>query len=196
MAPTRWHQLIFGSWLAYLVSARLGFLAVNHEYFGDHPWELLHIWKGGLVHFAGALGSIAFFPVFTSLARVPRAQTLDVLARCTAVYWAVEGAGDALFGFAPFAYSIASASICVLILGGLLWWQYRSRRHGEAALLFAIGAAAKRFLLSPLDDRARAFLGPLDTVQVVSGFLSLALFVVFLAWRGRAPQREGNQHET
>lgn len=56
-------NLLFAGILGTIIGGRLGYvLFYAPEYFGDHPWEILAVWKGGMSSHGGMIGvTVAMF---------------------------------------------------------------------------------------------------------------------------------------
>ena len=95
--PWQWAARAF-LWIvvASLTGARLFHVLANLGYYGQHPTDVLAVWKGGLSSFGGLAGGVPTGLWFQRrhLPQVSLLATLDIMAPVLAAAWIV----DALFG--------------------------------------------------------------------------------------------------
>lgn len=81
IAPAVWLDAALAAITLGVVSARLGYAAVNWTYFQDHLVEIVQIWQGGLNWHAGVIGgSIGAWLIAHRSVDRPPAAIMDVLA--------------------------------------------------------------------------------------------------------------------
>ncbi len=85
-----------------ILGARLEYVLVNPEYFGEQPGGALQIWQGGFAYHGGLLGGVLVLILWTRLKRVPFWEVADALSLgfCLSVVigWAACLFGGCVYG--------------------------------------------------------------------------------------------------
>lgn len=73
-------DLTFWLMISGLIGARVMFIAVNWDLYSQHPFEILAVWKGGLVWYGGLIGAFAAGVVLMRRWGLPVWGTSDLVA--------------------------------------------------------------------------------------------------------------------
>ena len=194
--------------IAGLVGAKLMLLAVEWDYYSQHPRELLYLLRTGGVFYGGFLAAAPLAWWYMKRHALPAWRVADVLAPGLVVGQAIGRLGCFAAGCChghptdvPWAVTfrdiyatrtvgtpidtplhptqIYEAFALLFIYLALLWLAPRKRFHGQVVLVYVVLYAAARFGLEFLrGDAARGAV--LEGLLSTSQFLSIVLCVVSL----------------
>lgn len=80
IVDTTFYLLLWG-----LVGGRLVFMATVYQSFIDDPWEILRLWRGGLVWYGGFFGAVGYLWRQAHVRRLPFFQLVDLFIIPTAL---------------------------------------------------------------------------------------------------------------
>jgi len=183
-------DLVFVVVLSGFVGARLFYILQEWPWYREHPWEIVQIWKGGLVYYGGMTASFLGCFIYARLVRLPFLASADFMMPYIALTHALGRVGCFLNGCCygkvtslPWGVIFPALSdpvhptqfyeaIFNLGLFGFLVWLYARRRFtGEIVSVYLIYYSTGRFLIEFWrGDQAFRFLG-LTTHQGLSVFL-------------------------
>jgi phosphatidylglycerol:prolipoprotein diacylglycerol transferase len=84
MTPRQIEDLLTWIILGVILGGRLGIVFFYHPgYYLSHPAEILQIWKGGMAFHGGFLGVVIAAWIYTSIHKLPKLSTADMLALAT-----------------------------------------------------------------------------------------------------------------
>lgn len=190
----------------------------NLEWYLQHPFEIVAVWKGGLTFYGGFLFALAAGVRFVRRRNLDLWQVADFVAPGLALGLAVGRLGCLVSGDSfgkptdlswavtftdPHALAptgvplhptqIYSALTNLALFGILLWWQKRQRFQGELSLIFLLLYAGTRSLVEVFrnDPRGVYLDGLISTSQIIS-ILVAGVAVALFAFRFNKsyPQRK------
>ena len=97
-SPEKIMDLSFYILVAAIVGSRLFYVVTAWESFADRPFEIIKIWKGGLVFYGGFIGAVAAAAAYIRLNRMPVWKTADILAPSLALGQTIGRLGCFLAG--------------------------------------------------------------------------------------------------
>ncbi len=63
-----------------IVCARLYYVLFSWDYYSQHPWEIIAIWKGGIAIYGGLIGAFVSAAIYTKYKKIRLLPILDVVA--------------------------------------------------------------------------------------------------------------------
>lgn len=211
-------QVILDLCFFILVSAILGarflFVAIEYEYYLEHPLKALMFWQGGLVYYGGLIAAVATGWFFIHKHKLPTWQVADLIAPSLAIgqgvgRWGCLFAGccygaptDLPWGItftnenslAPLNVALHPTQIYLslnglFIFSVLIWMRKRKVFHGQIFWMYGVLYSIGRFIIEFFrdDNRGAVFGGVLSTSQFIGVFV--LMFSIFMLTRLR--KREG-----
>lgn len=201
LPPEKIVDLGFWALLVGMAGSRALFVVTQLSYFSEHPWEMFHIWEGGLVFYGGFLACGPFFYWFCRKNKMSMATVLDLGAVCLPLAHAFGRIGCFSAGCCygkptgmPWGVAFDSPLVDVSVRGipvhptqlyealsllVLFFILRRQRLHkkfnGEIAILYCVGYAAIRFVIEFFrGDLVRGFVIP-DVIST-SQFIAILVF--------------------
>ncbi len=195
-------DLIVWIMIASVVGARLMYVAVQPEYFYEHPLAIVKIWEGGLVFYGGLIGASVTAYFWMRKQGLPIWAIGDCVAPGLAVglalgrvgcflngccYGAVNHAHGVVFpnlmdGLPRLPTQLYESAFAILLAGGLAWAKPRRSFAGQIFWSWIGLYAIWRFFIEMLrDDSERgtlvsALLTPGQWISLV-GLLLAAIFL-------------------
>jgi phosphatidylglycerol:prolipoprotein diacylglycerol transferase len=193
--------------LGAILGARLLYVAVEPEQFADGPWwDVLAVWKGGLVYYGGLLGGALSAYIWLRREKAPVWRVADCLAPGLALGQMFGRIGCYLngccYGYVSQRFGVVFPALAaqgdsqphlpvelyesayVLLLSAFLTWYMPRRRYvGEVFVLYLLFYSIGRFILE-------IFRGDAERGVLISGLLSpgqwlslLGVLVAFFLYR-------------
>ncbi len=72
-------DLTFITILAGFLGSRLHYVIQNWQWFSEHPFEILHLWEGGLIFYGGVFASMAALVIYMRIRKIPLLKGFDFL---------------------------------------------------------------------------------------------------------------------
>lgn len=77
--PDQIADLCFYLLLSGIVGGRIVYILTNLKSYMQHPWEIVFLWKGGLVFYGGFIGAVLFLIYYTTRYRISFLKLADLL---------------------------------------------------------------------------------------------------------------------
>ncbi len=204
--PQKILDLCFFILVSAILGARFLFVAIEYEYYLEHPVKALMFWQGGLVYYGGLIAAVVTGWYYIRKHGLPLWQVADFIAPSLAIgqgigRWGCFFAGccygaptDLPWGItftnpgslAPLNVALHPTQIYLslnglLIFGILLWMRNRKSFHGQVFWMYGVLYSIGRFIIEFYrdDERGAVLGGWLSTSQFI-GILVLVLSVVML----------------
>lgn len=78
-------DLILWTVVSGFLAARILYVVYDLDYFLKNPFEILAIWRGGIIFYGGLIGGVAGFLFYSSRIQFPKRETLDLFVPATAL---------------------------------------------------------------------------------------------------------------
>ncbi|MBI4650492.1 prolipoprotein diacylglyceryl transferase [Candidatus Desantisbacteria bacterium] len=183
-----------------IIGARIFYIILNFSYYIENPFEMLQIYKGGLVFYGGLIAGILISVWYTNKNKLPLFKIADILApgialgqgfgrigcffrgccygKQTQLPWGITFPDDSLAAYLygnnhkihPSQIYEAMIDICIFIF---LWFYTKKKKFtGQIFLLYLILYGIGRiFTESTRGDIERGLWGYLSTSQIMSFIL-------------------------
>ena len=189
--------------LSGLVGARIVFVIVNFSYYADNPFEILMLWKGGLVFYGGLIGGAAALLACGYFYRLPLRSTLDAGAagvsighafgrlgcfaagccygRLSDLPWSVTFTHPRCLAVEVLNKAVHPAQLysfffLAALTAFLVWLHGRRRFPGQVAAVYLILYSLFRFVVEFWRGDPRGTLEILGVTLAVSQWISLVVF--------------------
>jgi len=210
-------NLFAWSMAASIVGSRGLFVFLHPEFFGNHPLEILQIWKGGMVFSGGLVAGLAVGFIYMRQAGLNVWRVADIVAPGIALGDAIGRIGCLCAGccygkptdlpwaivfdhpgsLAPQGIPIHPTQIYTSVtsfLTFLVLWAFRKHKKwdGQVICLFLILHGSARMVLESLrgDFRGEALYGLMTTTRLVTLLLTAAGVMIWIRLQQRASASE------
>lgn len=199
--------------LAALAGARVLYIIIDWERYAAHPADIFKIWEGGLVFYGGLLASIITSFIYLQKHRLSFLKVADIFVPGVALGHAIGRLGcfaagccygrvdtrfflsvtfpHTRFSLAPagvplFPSQLAESLAAFLIFLLLVFLRRKKTFDGQIFLVYLFIYSLARSILEIFrGDSVRGFVIPhwLSTSQMISGFLMIAVIIVYTQLR-------------
>jgi phosphatidylglycerol:prolipoprotein diacylglycerol transferase len=209
-------DLAFYLLIAAIIGSRVFYILLNPHYYRQHPFEMVMIWRGGLVFYGGFLFAFATCFIYLKRRHLPFLKTCDLLApglalgevfgrigcffagccygNAAKLPWSVvfnhpHSLAKVGIPLHPTQLYASLKSLIVFII--LISFRKYQRGDGQIIWLYTLLYAIGRLIIEPFrgDERGLLILGSITLTQAIALLLiPLALvMVVYLGRRQTAP---------
>lgn len=168
-----------------IIGARLYYVACNMDYYGDYPWQIFQIWRGGLAIHGGIIAAVIAGIIYTHSQKIDFLRWADLLVPAVSLAQAIGRWGNFFnqeaYGYPtnlPWAMYIDGAYRHPTFLYESIWdivvfmilWRLLRREHkiGSVFASYLVLYSIGRFFIEMLRTDSLMF-GPFRAAMVISG---------------------------
>ena len=165
-------DLVFIIVLSGFAGARIFYIIQEWGWYRNHPFEIIQIWKGGLVYYGGMVASFLGFFIYVRLKGLPFLKSADFMMPFIALTHAFGRVGCFLngccFGKDHHPTQLYEAAFNLGLFLILIRTYARRQFDGQIVALYLIFYAVGRFVIEFFRGDQLPWLGPFTFHQILS----------------------------